>query len=91
MELPIQIDTVSIARGDQSVLKTATPSACTTAAPATSSRPSCGTLHDCRARNVIEAIMWHGSAQSDARWTVERFRQLSKADRDAVVKFINAI
>ncbi|MBQ8703004.1 MAG: hypothetical protein IJ524_01350 [Bacteroidales bacterium] len=48
-------------------------------------------LHDCRARNVIEAIMWHGSAQSDARWTVEKFRQLSKEDRDAVVKFINAI
>lgn len=48
-------------------------------------------LHDCRARNVIEAIMWHGSAQSDARWTVEKFRELSKADRDAVVKFINAI
>jgi CxxC motif-containing protein (DUF1111 family) len=35
--------------------------------------------------------MWHGSAQSDARWSVEKFRQLSKADRDAVVKFINAI
>ncbi len=48
-------------------------------------------LHDCRARNVIEAIMWHGSAQSDARRSVENFRQLSKADRDAVVKFINAI
>lgn len=48
-------------------------------------------LHDCRARNVIEAIMWHGSPQSDARWTVEKFRQLSKSDRDAVVKFINAI
>ncbi len=48
-------------------------------------------MHDCRARNVIEAIMWHGSAQSDARWTVEKFRQLSKADRDAVVAFINAI
>ena len=48
-------------------------------------------LHDCRARNVIEAIMWHGCPQSDARWTVEKFRKLSKADRDAVVKFINAI
>lgn len=48
-------------------------------------------LHDCRARNVIEAIMWHGSPQSDARWTVEKFRQLSKSDRNAVVKFINAI
>ena len=48
-------------------------------------------LHDCRARNVIEAIMWHGCPNSDARWTVEKFRQLSKKDRDAVVKFINAI
>jgi len=48
-------------------------------------------LHDCRARNVIEAIMWHGCPGSDARWTVEKFRKLSKADRDAVVKFINAI
>ena len=48
-------------------------------------------LHDCRARNVIEAIMWHGSPNSDARFAVERFRQLTKAERDAVVKFINAI
>jgi len=48
-------------------------------------------LHDCRARNVIEAIMWHGSAASDARTSVENFRNLSKTDRDAVVKFINAI
>jgi CxxC motif-containing protein (DUF1111 family) len=48
-------------------------------------------LHDCRARNVIEAIMWHGSANSDARSTVENFRKLSKSDRDALVKFIDAI
>lgn len=48
-------------------------------------------LHDARARNVIEAIMWHGCPGSDARWTVENFRKLSKSDRDAVVKFINAI
>lgn len=48
-------------------------------------------LHDCRARNVIEAIMWHGSAQSDARSSVEKFRELSKSDRDAIVKFIDAI
>ena len=88
MELPIQIDTVSIARGDQSVLKTATPSACTTAAPATSSRPSCGTAPP-RATPAGPSSV--SATQSDARWTVERFRQLSKADRDAVVKFINAI
>lgn len=48
-------------------------------------------LHDCRARNVIEAIMWHGATDSDARWTVEQFRQLSKDERDAIVAFIDAI
>jgi len=48
-------------------------------------------LHDCRARNVIEAIMWHGNAQSDARHSIERFRALPKADRDAIVTFIDAI
>jgi len=48
-------------------------------------------LHDCRARNVMEAVMWHGNAQSDARFSVEKFRQLSKSERDAIVKFIEAI
>ena len=48
-------------------------------------------LHDCRARNVIEAIMWHGNAASDARKSVEKFRNLSKSDRNAVVKFIDSI
>ena len=48
-------------------------------------------LHDCRAQTVIEAIMWHGNAQSDARRSVEKFRELPKEDRDAVVKFIDAI
>lgn len=49
-------------------------------------------LHDCRARNVIEAIMWHGySPQSDAYRTVVKFRALPKADRDAICKFIDAV
>lgn len=48
-------------------------------------------LHDCRARTVIEAIMWHGSSDSDARESVENFRNLSKAERDAMVKFIESI
>jgi CxxC motif-containing protein (DUF1111 family) len=48
-------------------------------------------MHDCRARGVLEAIMWHGAKESDARWTVEKFRALSKEDRDAVVEFIEAI
>ena len=49
-------------------------------------------LHDCRARTTMEAIMWHGySPQSDARYSVEKFRELPKADRDAVIKFVDAI
>lgn len=49
-------------------------------------------LHDDRARNVIEAVMWHGySAKSDAYASTERFYKLSKEDRDAVVAFIDAI
>ena len=48
-------------------------------------------LHDCRARNTLEAIMWHGSKESDARWTVENFRNLTKEERDAVIKFCDAI
>ncbi len=35
--------------------------------------------------------MWHGAKNSDARKTVERFRQLDRKDREAVVKFINAV
>lgn len=49
-------------------------------------------LHDCRARTTMEAIMWHGySAQSDARRCIEQFRNLSKADRDEIVRFVDAI
>ena len=48
-------------------------------------------LHDCRARSTMEAIMWHGSAESDARTSIEKFRALDKADRDAIVKFVDAI
>ena len=49
-------------------------------------------LHDNRARDVIEAIMWHGySKESDAYWCTEKFYNLSKEERDAVVEFINSI
>ena len=49
-------------------------------------------LHDCRARTVVEAIMWHGySKESDAYNSTVKFYNLSKEDRDAVVKFIEAI
>ena len=49
-------------------------------------------LHDCRARNVVEAIMWHAySRESDAYPSAEKFYNLSKEERDAVVRFIDSI
>ena len=45
-------------------------------------------LHDNRARNVIEAIMWHGySKDSEGYRATEKFYNLSKEERDAVVEF----
>ncbi len=48
-------------------------------------------LHDCRARNTMQAIMWHGSAQSDARHSIELFRNLSKTERDNIIYFVESI
>ena len=48
-------------------------------------------LHDCRARNTMEAIMWHGSAQSDARHSIELFRNLTKTQRDNIIFFVESI
>lgn len=49
-------------------------------------------LHDARARNEIEAIMWHAySKNSQAYNAALKFYNLPKADRDAVVKFIRSI
>ncbi|MBQ9474818.1 MAG: hypothetical protein IJU69_00990 [Bacteroidales bacterium] len=49
-------------------------------------------LHDCRAKNVVEAIMWHAySKQSDGYASAEKFYQLSKEERDAVVSFVEAL
>ena len=49
-------------------------------------------LHDCRARNEIEAIMWHAySKQSDGYKAAKKFYDLPKEDRDAVVKFLRSI
>ena len=49
-------------------------------------------LHDCRARTILEAIMWHGySKQSDGYRATEKFYHLKKADRDAVIRFIESI
>lgn len=52
-------------------------------------------LHDCRARNTLEAIMWHGcigeGGQSDALWAVKNFRNLTKEQRQLVIKFVDSI
>lgn len=54
--------------------------------------PTADRLHDCRARTTLEAIMWHGySPQSDAYHIVVKFRALPKADRDAIIRFVDAI
>ena len=45
-------------------------------------------LHDGRARNVAEAILWHGGEAARSR---ESFRDMPKADRKALVKFVQAI
>jgi hypothetical protein len=49
-------------------------------------------LHDARARNEVEAIMWHAySKNSQAYKAAVKFYNLPKKDRDAVVKFIRSI
>ncbi len=48
-------------------------------------------IHDCRARTVIEAIMWHGNENSNAYSVINKFRELSKSERNAIVKFIDSI
>lgn len=42
-------------------------------------------LHDGRARNLEEAILWHGGEAEAAK---EQFKQLSKEDREAVLAFL---
>lgn len=45
-------------------------------------------LHDGRARNAVEAILWHGGEALAAR---EAFRRMSKSERAALIKFLMAI
>lgn len=42
-------------------------------------------LHDGRARNFVEAIMWHGG---EAEASKNNFKNMSKEDRDALVEFL---
>lgn len=43
-------------------------------------------LHDGRARNVEEAILWHGG---EAEQTKNQFKQLAKQEREALIFYIN--
>jgi CxxC motif-containing protein (DUF1111 family) len=47
-----------------------------------------GLLHDGRARNVAEAIEWHGGEAAQAR---ERFKALNPADRAALAAFVSGL
>jgi CxxC motif-containing protein (DUF1111 family) len=45
-------------------------------------------LHDGRARNLIEAILWHGGEAEAAR---DGFADLAKEDREVLVKFLESL
>ena len=45
-------------------------------------------LHDGRARDLMEAILWHGGEAEASRKAVE---QMSKAERDALIAFLESL
>ena len=45
-------------------------------------------LHDGRARNLQEAILWHGGEAERSR---RNFMSLSKSDRDSLLSFLNSL
>lgn len=45
-------------------------------------------LHDGRARNLTEAILWHGG---EAEKSKNAFKALSKSDREALIKFLESL
>ena len=47
-----------------------------------------GYLHDGRARNLTEAILWHGGEADRSR---QRFENLSAADRQALLAFLKSL
>lgn len=50
--------------------------------------PEAGYLHDGRARTIAEAILWHGG---EAEKSKESFRTLDKADRSALISFLESL
>ena len=51
-------------------------------------QPGSGYLHDGRARNLAEAILWHGGEAERAR---EEFRTADEAERDALIDFLGSL
>jgi CxxC motif-containing protein (DUF1111 family) len=47
-----------------------------------------GYLHDGRARNLTEAIMWHDGEAAKSR---QRFEGLTKSDRDSLIAFLKSL
>jgi len=47
-----------------------------------------GYLHDARARNLTEAIMWHGGEAENSR---QRFAALPESDRKALLAFLQSL
>ena len=45
-------------------------------------------LHDGRARTLMEAVLWHGGEAEAAR---DRVAQLPKAERDALIRFLESL
>jgi CxxC motif-containing protein (DUF1111 family) len=45
-------------------------------------------LHDGRARDLIEAILWHGGEAEASR---ELFRMMSKAERAGLIRFLESL
>lgn len=45
-------------------------------------------LHDGRARNLTEAILWHGGEGAAAR---DAFKALTKEEREALIRFLNSL
>ena len=50
--------------------------------------PGAGYLHDGRARSLSEAVLWHGGEAGVAR---ERFAGMDKADRQALLLFLQSL
>lgn len=45
-------------------------------------------LHDGRARNFTEAIMWHGGEAEESK---NKFAKMNKAERNAIIKFLESL